>query len=121
MEYKILIVDDNHLVTGLLSKLLHSLGYDVTVAHSGREAMKVLKKIRPRVIFLDLGMPSSDGFEIAKKLRRDEKFEETVLVAFSGRCRMEDKLKARKAGFDHYVHKSASISQIRLILNAYDF
>lgn len=121
MNYQILIVDDNKLITGLLSKILHSLGYDVMVSHSGKEALKILKKAKPKVVLLDLGMPVLNGYEVAKIIREDEKFQQTVLVAFSGRCKMDDKLKAREAGFDHHIHKSASISEIRMILNAYDY
>ncbi|KKQ46162.1 MAG: Multi-sensor hybrid histidine kinase [Candidatus Moranbacteria bacterium GW2011_GWC2_37_8] len=121
MEYPILIVDDNKLLTGILSKLLHSLGYDVVVAHSGREAMRMLKNIKPKIIFLDIGMSVMDGYEVAKNIRNDDNFSQTILVAFTGRNKRDDKLKAREAGFDHYINKSASIAEIRMILNAYDF
>lgn len=121
MEYKILMVDDNRLVAGILSKLLHSSGYHVSVAHSGKAALKLLRKMKPKVVLLDIGMPVLNGYEIARKIREDKKFSETVLVAFSGKCRMDDRQKAREAGFDHYVHKSANIAEIKMILNAYDF
>ncbi|EKD58471.1 MAG: PAS/PAC sensor hybrid histidine kinase [uncultured bacterium] len=121
MNYLILIVDDNKLLTGILSKLLHSLGYDVAVAHSGKEAIGTLKALKPKIIFLDIGMPTMDGYEVARNIRGNDKFSETILVAFTGHSKRDDKLKARKAGFDHYISKSASISEIRMILNAYDY
>lgn len=121
MDYKILLVDDNRLITGLISKLLHSLGYEVTIAHSGREALKVIHKIKPKVVLLDISMPVVNGYEVAKKIREDVRFSETVLIAFSGKCKLIDKLKAREVGFDHHIHKSASVNEIKMILNAYDY
>lgn len=121
MRYPILLVDDNKLISGMISKLLHSLGYDMSVAHSGREAMRMLKKIRPKIILLDIGMPVMNGYQLARHIRQNKKFSEIVLIAFSGRGRRDDKLKAREAGFDHFVKKSASISELRMILNTYDY
>lgn len=121
MEYKILIIDDNKLVASLISKLLHSLGYEVFIAHTAKEALKILKKIKPKVVLLDLGLPVINGYDLAKIIREDEKHSKAVLVAFSGKCKWKDKQLAREAGFDHHIHKSASISEILMILNAYDY
>lgn len=121
MDYKILMVDDNRIITGLISKLLHSLGYEVTVTHSGKEALRIIHKIKPKVVLLDISMPVVNGFEVAKKIREDERFSDTVLIAFSGKCKLADKLKARESGFNHHINKSASMTEIKMILNAYDF
>lgn len=121
MDYKILMVDNNRLMTGLISKLLHSLGYEVTVTHSGMDALRLLKKTKPKVVLMDIGMPIINGYELARKIKQDKRFPETILIAFTGKCKMHDKQEARRAGFDHYISKSASLSEIKMILNVYDY
>ena len=121
MVYRILIVDDNELSVRPLSKILHSLGYEISVAHSGLKAFEKINREKPKVVLLDIGMPGMDGYEIAKSIRENSDFPEVVLVALTGRSRDVDKVKAREAGFDHYLTKPASIDDIRRILNVYDF
>lgn len=121
MKYKIMIVDNNELVAKPLAKLLHSFGYEVNIVHSGQEALCAIYKFMPRVILLDIGMSGMNGYDVAKNIRQNEKFSETVLIAFTANNNMCHKQKARKAGFNHHISKPTNISEIVRILNVYDF
>ena len=121
MTYRVLIVDDNELVTKPLSKMLHSLGYEVSVAHSGLEALKIVQQKKPKIVLLDIGMSKMNGYDVARNIRKNHKFSEIILVALTGNSRAQHRLKAREAGFDHHLDKPASLVEIRRILNIYDF
>ncbi|EKE19924.1 MAG: multi-sensor hybrid histidine kinase [uncultured bacterium] len=121
MPFSILIIDDHETVANAFAKLLDSLGHKTSIACSGREALKTLSTNKPEIILLDIGMPTMDGYEVAKKIRSKKKFSETILVALTGHGRKEDKLKAREAGFDHHIEKPATLVDIERILNIYDY
>jgi two-component system OmpR family response regulator len=72
----------------------------------------------PDVILLDIGLPGTNGFELARLLRGDRKFTETTLVAVTGYGSVNDKEKALAAGFDHHLVKPADIDQILAILTS---
>jgi len=67
---------------------------------------------RPDVIVLDVGMPRVDGYEAARRIRKEPWSNGVVLVALTGWGQEEDRAKARNAGFDHHLTKPASIDAI---------
>ena len=79
---RVLVVDDNSLVTLSLTDCLSELGYDVASAASGEAALIVADEFRPHAAILDVGLPGIDGLELARRLRN--KFADIVLVAVSG-------------------------------------
>lgn len=69
MAKKILVIDDEELITKSLLKLLSKEGYNVTIARSGAEALENIKKIDFDLIISDVRMPEMDGVEMIKKIR----------------------------------------------------
>ncbi len=63
--------------------LLKTLGHRVNVAHSGQAALERVQQEPPDVVFLDLGMPGMDGYEVARRLRADSKFNHVCLAALT--------------------------------------
>ena len=67
---RLLVVDDNQDAADSLAMLLRLQGHDVRVAHSGQAALEMTKAYRPDLVFLDIGMPGMDGYEVARRLRQ---------------------------------------------------
>jgi CheY-like chemotaxis protein len=74
------------------------------------------RRIRPELVFLDLGMPEIDGYELARMLRAEFGFEGLRLVALTAWGRDEDRVATRRAGFDAHVTKPADPAVIESIL-----
>lgn len=116
-NHRILIVDDNSGAVFLLSKLLKKLGdHDVQNAFDGPSAVELIKRFRPEIVFLDIGLPGMDGFQVARTIRQDRDFDSILLVALTGYGQEGDKLKSQAAGFDEHLVKPPSLKQIKQIL-----
>src|SRR5947209_10011581 len=68
---KVLVVDDNRDLAESLAMVLRLWGHDVAVAYDGPEALAAARARPPDVVFLDIGLPQLDGFEVALRLRAD--------------------------------------------------
>jgi CheY-like chemotaxis protein len=68
------------------------------------------------VVFLDIGLPVMDGYELARRIRGDRRFADTVLVALTGYGQKKDQLQATEAGFDAHLVKPVDISAIEKII-----
>jgi CheY-like chemotaxis protein len=101
---RILVVDDNRDTATTCAMLLKSLGHDVATSYDGLDALEQARTLRPNVLFLDIGLPGMNGYELARTLR-DEGFERETLVAVSGYGQPEDRRRSREAGFDHHLVK----------------
>lgn len=69
MNKKILLIDDEALVTKSLSRILQKEGYEVRVCHNGQEAISQVQSDRPDLIICDIRMPDLNGVEFVKKIR----------------------------------------------------
>ncbi|MEO7080553.1 MAG: PAS domain-containing protein, partial [Flavobacteriales bacterium] len=102
---RILIVDDNVDAAFVLSMLLKKMDHEVHAMHGGEEAIELMKDFKPDVVFLDIGMPGMDGYEVCRRMRRLEGLEHCHIVALTGWGQKEDKEHAKKAGFDRHLVK----------------
>ncbi len=112
---KVLVVDDNRDAATALAMLLKTSGHQVSVAHSGREALEVAEKFEPQVALLDLGLPEMNGFELAPLLRKA--MPNIRLIAVSGYGQIEDKLRSRAAGFHHHLVKPTRQDDVLSLLD----
>ncbi|MEO8857223.1 MAG: ATP-binding protein, partial [Burkholderiaceae bacterium] len=113
---RVLVADDNIDAASSLCELLIMLGHDAREAHDGIEALRVARAFRPEIIFLDIGMPHKDGYQVARELRATPEFEHVTLVALTGWGNKDDLVLAQKAGFDHHLTKPADLSAIQKLL-----
>jgi DNA-binding response OmpR family regulator len=72
--------------------------------------------VRPDVVLLDIGMPETTGFDVARALRDYKRAPKPVIVAVTGAAEPSDKLAARMAGFDHYLVKPVEIGALVALL-----
>ena len=114
--HRVLIVDDNVDGAESLAKLLQICGHETRTAHSGPEALNAAVPFRPEVVFLDIGLPGMNGYEVAKRLRGEPSLRGTVLVALTGWGSEDNKRQSGEAGFDFHLTKPAEVTAIESIL-----
>ncbi|HEX6364118.1 MAG TPA: ATP-binding protein, partial [Albitalea sp.] len=117
-RHRVLIADDNVDFANSLQAILESLGQSVTVVHDGFAAIEAASRLRPEFIFLDIGMPGLNGYEVAHKLRRQPATCDAVIVAITGWGQDKDREKAREAGFDEHLVKPADVEHLVRLLRA---
>jgi signal transduction histidine kinase/CheY-like chemotaxis protein len=116
-RYRILLVDDNVDFANSLGVLLRSLGHTVEVTHDAPEALAAAGVFQPDFAFLDIGLPTMDGYELARKLT-DSRLNGLKLVAISGWGQKEDRRRADDAGFGWYLVKPVELASIQAILES---
>jgi len=113
---RILVVDDNQDSAISMTLLLELQGHEVHVAHAGPAALRVASDKKPDVILLDIGMPGMNGYEVAKQLRAQDEFADTLLVAITGYGRASDVKQTQSAGFDHHLVKPVDYEKLQAVL-----
>jgi signal transduction histidine kinase len=115
---RILVVDDNQDSACSMTLLLELQGHEVKVAHAGQAALKIADEFVPDVILLDIGMPGMNGYEVARALRAQDRFADTLLVAVTGYGRASDVKQTESAGFDHHLVKPIDYDKLQALLAA---
>jgi PAS domain S-box-containing protein len=114
---RILIADDNSDAAEILSLLLQASGHVTGVAYNGHDALNLASDFRPDVIFLDIGMPGMNGYEVAKALRQRPQMAKVVLIALTGWGGEQDRAMSNQAGFDHHLIKPVDLDAIEVLLS----
>lgn len=118
---KILVVDDDPSIREILSIQLTRLGYEVTTADDGLEAVTAFKASTPDAILLDLMMPRLDGLASCQQIRALEKktgAKRTPVLFLTARDSTHDKTSAALSGGDEFVAKPVSMQELRDRLEA---
>jgi signal transduction histidine kinase/CheY-like chemotaxis protein len=115
---RVLVVDDNRDAADSLRMLLELLGAEVFVAYNGADAFAALAAHRPAVILLDIGMPGMDGFEVARRIRKDPRYRQVTLIALTGWGQDDIRDRARGQGFDHHLTKPADPEFLQDLLSS---
>ncbi len=109
---RILVVDDNAEAAVSLAELLRISGHLVRIAHDGYAALESCRAFDPEVIFLDIGLPGMDGYEVARTLRA-EGFKDLRLIAVSG---YREDARSKDAGFDHHCVKPVKFAVLKELI-----
>ncbi|NGZ86217.1 response regulator [Duganella sp. SAP-35] len=96
----------------MLRELLQLEGHQVTVAYGARHGLEKLRALSPEIVFIDIGMPEMNGYELAAVIRRDEGLQQPYLIAFTAWDDMLSISSAIKAGFDRHLKKTSSFEQL---------
>jgi signal transduction histidine kinase len=113
---RILVVDDLAASAETLMTLLEMEGFEVRVAHEGREALRVAREFRPDVVLLDIGLPGMNGFEVAHGLRSQPESQGALLIALTGYGEAESRSRSAQAGFDFHMVKPADVNLLLTML-----
>ncbi|HWM45123.1 MAG TPA: response regulator [Burkholderiales bacterium] len=101
---RVLVADDNRDAADSLQRVLALYGHEVRVAYDGATALRIGQEFRPRVAVLDITMPGSDGYDVARAIRRQQG-RDVTLVALTGWGKEADRLRAMESGFDYHLVK----------------
>jgi PAS domain S-box-containing protein len=102
---RVLVADDNRDAAESLAIILRLEGHEVELAHDGAAALQVFSVLQPDVALLDIGMPTTNGYEVARQIRAFPGGDRVMLVAITGWAQDSDKARSRAAGFDHHLTK----------------
>lgn len=109
----VLTVDDEEHITELIAMGLGFNGFDVVRASTGRAALAAVESHHPDLVVLDVMLPDLDGFEVARRLRQNERAGTRVPVIFlTARDATVDKIEGLRLGVDDYVTKPFSIEEL---------
>ena len=112
---KILLVDDEKMITGPLVHALQQKGYEVLVAHNGRDGLQMALTHHPDVVVLDILMPEMDGWEVCKALRPQSTVPILMLTALGDEM---DRILGLELGADDYLTKPFSTRELIARLRA---
>ncbi|MBT4287366.1 MAG: response regulator transcription factor [Deltaproteobacteria bacterium] len=114
MKYKILIVEDEPELVGILTFLLKDEGYDTEVAFDGEQALIEINKNKPDLILLDIMLPKIDGFDLCNIIRRETSI---PVIILSAKINDEFIIKGLELGADDYVPKPFNHRELILRIN----
>jgi len=117
-KYRVLIADDNRDVTEVFEVMLTLMGHTVESAHDGMEAVEKAASFHPDVIMLDIGMPSLNGYDAARRIRETDTGKKAVLIAITGWGDAKDKRQSDEAGFNHHLVKPVDPLALAELLNS---
>lgn len=106
----ILVIDDERLLCNLLQEVLHSRGYDVHTAHTGREGIEAFRERRPQITLLDLHLPDIEGIEVLKKIRKIS--QDAGIAILTGSTSEKQEWEARKHGVTDFLTKGLSTGDL---------
>lgn len=102
---KILIIDDDITMTGLLKTLMLMEGHIPTTVNDSTKAIEIARSLNPDLILLDLMMPGLSGFQLCELLQVEAELSRIPIIIVSARDDSESKVRARQAGAKDYVTK----------------
>jgi len=110
MKRRILVVEDDVSLARVLCDNLVYEGFDVALASDGNRALKEHRVFNPDLVLLDLTLPGLDGFEVCRKLNREES--RTGIIILTARTQKEDKLQGLRLGADDYITKPFALDEL---------
>ena len=102
---RVLAVDDDHVIRGLLEVNLEMEGHQVMTAFDGQDALEKVREQKPDLILLDVMMPRVNGWQVAEALKGDEATRDIPIVFLSARAMEADVRKGTDIGVEEYVTK----------------
>ncbi|HEY5561459.1 MAG TPA: diguanylate cyclase [Clostridiaceae bacterium] len=104
-NFTILIVDDNPHNLQVLAEVVQKDEHEVIIAMNGKEALEAISMEKPDLILLDVMMPGLDGYEVCKRIKEKEDFEEVPIIFLTAKTETEDIVKGFESGAIDYIKK----------------
>ena len=114
---RVLIVDDNRDAAESLAIVLQLGGHTTRIAHDGLRALEVMEEFQPEFVLLDLGMPTMNGYEVARRIRaRSGDASAPTLLALTGWGQEEDRRRTAESGFHAHLVKPVDLDALAVLL-----
>jgi len=117
-NFDILVVDDDEVIVTALERCLRREGYAVRTAHSGMQALQLIKRQSPKLILMDVMMPGMDGYEVCREIRADKKLSNLPIIFLTAKTSDADHIIGFKAGGDDYINKPFNVEELVLRVQA---
>lgn len=104
-QYTVMVVDDSVTVRKVTSRLLERNGYKAVVAKDGADALLTLQDTVPDLMLLDIEMPRMDGFELATRMRHDDRLSMVPIIMITSRTGSKHRERALEIGVNEYMGK----------------
>jgi CheY-like chemotaxis protein len=114
---RVVIVDDNADAADSLAMVLELEGHEVRTAGDGIAGLALIAEFEPHAVILDIGLPLLNGYEVARRVRRDHHEAGILLIAVTGWGQQQDKQTAIDAGFDHHFTKPVDPRELQRVLS----
>lgn len=111
------MVEDNMDTYELMRFILELNGYETFLAMNGRDGVNAARMQNPDLILMDLAMPEMDGWEAARRIKKDPKTASIPLIAVTAHALPGDRARALKAGYDDYIIKPMDLSELVSVVN----
>jgi PAS domain S-box-containing protein len=111
---RVLVVEDNDDAREMLATLLELIGHEVHTARDGDAGVELAVRIKPDLALIDIGLPGIDGYEVARRIRKQ--IREIRLIALTGYGQPEDRLRALGAGFDVHMVKPVDGTELQRLI-----
>jgi DNA-binding response OmpR family regulator len=115
---EILVVDDDRDVAESIEVALRRTGFRVTVACSGVEAIKTVRRYRPDLVILDVMMPGMSGLEVCRRMRSEPRLADLPIIFLTARGQARDRIAGLRAGADDYIGKPFVLEELILRVRA---
>lgn len=112
-------VDDSPLIGEALEAILKPLGYEVLSILDPLQGMSTLLRRQPKLIFLDLVMPNTNGYELCTFLRKSTVFRDTPIVMLTGRDGVLDRLRAKMSGSSDFLGKPPEPTKVLQVVQKF--
>lgn len=103
---KVMVVEDDALLSKVLSEALGKEGFEIATVNNGTDVMASAKRFLPQIIMLDLMLPGMDGFMVLKELKADDKLKNIPVVVLSNLDEAGDVKSTKALGADQYFIKA---------------
>ena len=111
-QHRIVVADDDPIVTKFLSAIFKDEGYEVRTADDGEKAWLLIKEMKPDLVILDLVMPYRDGFEVCQQMRASAETRDVPVIILSMKEKEQDALHAFEVGADDYIRKPFNVLEL---------
>jgi len=106
MAKKILLIEDEEIMIGLLQKKLTNEGYEISVARDGEEGLKAMREVRPDLVLLDIIMPKMGGFEVMEEMVKEPELKKIPVIIISNSGQPVELDRAQKLGAKDWLIKT---------------
>ena len=113
MAEKILIIDDDVDTLRLVGLMLQRQGYEISAASNGSQGLAKALEERPDLILLDVMMPDMDGYEVARRLRKNPATQTVPILMFTAKTQLDDKVTGFEVGADDYLTKPTHPTELQ--------
>jgi DNA-binding response OmpR family regulator len=112
MTKKVLVADDEENIVITLEFLMEQAGYDVRIAHNGKEALEQVAAFQPDLVLLDVMMPSISGYDVCQRVRENPDWQDIKIIMLTAKGREAEITKGLALGANSYVTKPFSTKEL---------